>query len=215
MAEADENPAIEHHDTSEHDITDSDDLRAYAVAHGFNPDDEMELEAARVDRESQSGFIPPVEQDVPVDDEPDHIPVPPMRLEPVYAWPVKGLFLLETSYADFGDLGRSMGGSVGLGRVLGSAEDPKLINLRNMLILYREEAACERWLLRGHWYRFFPDAEAVVAVISDTDTDPRISNLQAFQQADAARDVFYNPTQFQQQGRLQNPNTPPDYSNWP
>lgn len=126
----------------------------------------------------------------PVDDEPV-VQVAPTVYEQVFAWPVHGLFVMELSYADFGDLGASMGGTVSLGKVMGSEEHPKLIPLRGCFVIFRSDAG-ERWHLRGHWYRFLASDSDVVALISSVDDDPRIANLQAIQQAESAREVLFN-----------------------
>lgn len=167
--------------------------------------------AARIDAALRNEAAEP-EDAAAIDDEPTYPEfVPPVPLAPVYAWPVHGLFVAELSYADFGDLGRSEGGTVALGKVLGSAEHPKLVQLRDCEILYRADAG-ERWLLRGHWYRFLESDEDVVSIITSVQNDPRIGNLQALQQAESAREVLFNPTRTAE--RLSNTGVR-DYTNWP
>lgn len=141
------------------------------------------------------------------DDPPVQVPFP--KMEPVYAFPVRGIFIAERSYADFDDLGVSQGGTVALGQVLGTEEHPRLIHLRNCMILYKASAG-ERWLLYGHWYRFLSSDQDVVAVIASTDNDPRIANLQAIQQAEAAREVLFSSGRSAER-------IPPDrdWSQWP
>lgn len=80
------------------------------------------------------------------DDEP--VQVAPIRYEPVYTWPSHGILVGELSYADFGDLGKSQGGGVGLGHVMMTAENAKMIPLRECIVLYKE-ASGVRWLNQG------------------------------------------------------------------
>lgn len=123
------------------------------------------------------------------DDEP--VQVAPIRYEPVYTWPSHGILVGELSYADFGDLGKSQGGGVGLGHVMMTAENAKMIPLRECIVLYKE-ASGVRWLNQGKWYRFLDSENDVVAVLSSVESDPRIANLQAIQQAESAREVLFN-----------------------
>lgn len=127
----------------------------------------------------------------PEDDEP--VQVAPITYEKVYTWPSHGLLVGEVSYADFGDLGRSQGGGVGLGHVMMTAENAKMIHLRECIILFKE-ASGVRWLNQGKWYRFLDSERDVVAVLSSVESDPRIANLQAIQQAESAREVLFNTT---------------------
>ena len=157
-----------------HNTEDGDDWADDGIYEGAS----AETMAAR-----EAEFADPADDDEPVQ-------VAPIRYEPVFAWPVHGVFVMEISYADFGDLGASQGGTVALGKVMGSEEHPKLIPLRGCFVLFRADAG-ERWLLRGHWYRFI-SGDDVVAIISSVESDPRIANLQALQQAESAREVLFN-----------------------
>lgn len=229
MAEAETTTVIDNHDTSEHDITDSEAELTPEKETGedsqFNETwkeadasyeaaiRDAQEEAARVDamlRGEGAEEAPEPEPDE--GEEPDHIPVPPIPSETVYAWPLHGLFVVELEYADLGDMGRSLGGNMRVGKVVGTEEDPKLIQLRDMFVIFVTDHAAS-WMYRNRWHHFWHSDIDIMAVITTKDVDPRIAVLQAIQQADHAREALFNNTQFQTEGRLPVPTR--DYSDWP
>ena len=146
------------------------------------------------------------QDDITSDQNEDVEVVPPIQYTPIFTWPVRGLFVVETSYADFEDLGASEGGTVALGKVLTTSSDAGIKLFTGLVILFRADAG-ERWRYGGHWYRFLPDVDSVIATITDSDHDPRISDIQAIQQARSASRILY-PTP-------EAPRPERDYTDWP